>query len=81
MKITLNEDALQKLVQPALNDIAESYERDFAELSREYSGKSINEIKPAVKHVFAKHGGKIDDSELTEYAQCISDGIEIHFQA
>lgn len=81
MKIKFNEKELQKLIQPTLNDVAKSYERDFAELLREYRGKSIDEIKPAVKRIFAKHGGKIDDSELTEYAQHISNGTEIHFHA
>lgn len=81
MKIKINEKKLAKLVQPALKDIAKQYDRDFASLSRSHKGKPVEEIKPRIKSIFKKHGGSIDDKELTEYAQKISEGTQIKFHA
>lgn len=77
----INEKELAKLVQPALKDFAKQFTRDFASLSRSYKGKPVEKIKPRIKSIFKKHGGSIGDKELTEYAQKISEGMQIKFQA
>lgn len=81
MKFKLDEKALEKLVQPALKEMAKEYNRDFESLARQYRGKPVDQIKPAVQRIFKKHGGKISDPELTDYAQQISNGTKIIFQS
>lgn len=81
MKINLDEKALQKLVQPAIDEMAKEYNRDFESLARQYRGKPVEQIKPALQRIFKKRGGKISDPELSDYAQQISDGVKIIFRS
>ncbi len=73
----VDEKALRTLVQPALADLTSQYNRDFKALERQYRGKPISHIKPALARVFSKRGGKITEPELSTYAQMISDGVTI----
>lgn len=81
MRIRPDDRTLRKLIQPALDGIAEDYNRDVAALTRQYQGKPADQIKPALRRVFEKRGGKISDTELNEYAQLISAGTKITFRS
>lgn len=81
MKFDFNERELKKLAQPKLDEIAEKYSKEFAAFTKKYKGKSPTTIKPALRNLFKKMGGKISDRELNEYAELISDGIPIKFAA
>lgn len=80
MKIDFNEKALKELVHPVLRNMADSYNRDFASLSRTHQGRPLEEIKREVKRIFEKHGGSIDDQEAANYAQLISEGTQVTFE-
>lgn len=80
MKIKINEKALDKLVEPAVKNLATKYERDLAALARSHQGKPLSTIKPKIRAIFKKHGGSIDDKTLDVYAQHIHEGARIEFQ-
>lgn len=81
MHINFNEKALKELVEPALRDVADTYNREFASLSRKHQGRPVEEIKREVQRVFKKHRGSIDDQEAASYAQLISEGKQVRFKA
>lgn len=80
MKIKINEKALNKLVQPAMKDLAEKLERDLAALEGSHQGKPLSTIKPKIRAIFKKHGGSVDEKTLNMYAKCISEGTRIEFK-
>lgn len=75
------EKALQQAVQPALKQKADGANRAMAQFNRQYLGKPVATVKPALKRVWEQHFGKIDDRKLTEYAKLVSEGTEIKFRA
>lgn len=77
----LDEKELKKMLNPVMQDIAKEYEREFDSLVRTHKGKSVAQIKPALKKIFESRGGKISGKELDEYAQMVSDGVKIKFKA
>jgi len=81
MKFDFSERELKNLVRPKLDEIAKEYSKEFAAFAKKYKGKSPTTIKPSLRNLFKKMGGKISDRELNEYAQLISDGIPIKFAA
>ncbi|MGJ9482429.1 hypothetical protein ACRQDV_08805 [Actinotignum sp. GS-2025e] len=81
MRIEINEKALKKLVEPALRSTAKTYNKDFESLSRTHQGQPVEEIKREVKRIFKKNGGSIDDAEAAQYAQIISEGKQVKFEA
>jgi len=80
MKFDINERELKKLVQPKLDEIAKEYSKEFDAFSKKYKGKSPTTIKPALRNLLRKKGGKMSERELNEYAQLISEGIPIKFR-
>lgn len=72
---------MEKMVQPALDDIARKMTRDLDGLRRRRTGHPVEEIKPELKRIWEKDGGKLTDPELTQYAQLIHDGQTINFKA
>jgi hypothetical protein len=80
MKFDINERELKKLVQPKLDKIAKEYSKEFDAFSKKYKGKSPATIKPALRNLLRKKGGKMSDRELNEYAQLISEGTPIKFR-
>lgn len=75
------ERAIRKDVESHVQDVSREMTREFDRLSAQYAGRPVAEIKPALKRVWEKDGGSISDPELTEYAQMISDGTKIEFEA
>lgn len=81
MRIEIDEKALKKLVEPALRSMSKTYNKDFESLTRTHQGRPVEEIKREVKRIFNKHGGSIDDAEAAQYAQIISEGKQVKFEA
>jgi hypothetical protein len=46
----------------------------------EYQGRPVGSIKPALKRLFERRGGKITEPELSQYAEMISGGTKIEFK-
>jgi hypothetical protein len=46
----------------------------------QHQGRPVDSIKPALKRLFERRGGKITEPELTQYAEMISDGTKIEFK-
>lgn len=80
MKFKINEKAIKRVIQPAMRDIARTYDREFEKLRVHYTGKPVAEIKPAIKRLFRSNGGSISDPELTSYAELISQGKSIRMK-
>lgn len=75
------EREIRKDVEGHVRDVSRDMSREFDLLHAQYAGRPIAEIKPALKRAWEKGGGSITDPELTEYAQMISDGTKITFEA
>ena len=75
------ERAIRKDVEEHVRDLSSEMTREFDLIRARYAVQPVADIKPALKQVWEKDGGSISDPELTEYAQMISDGTQIEFQA
>jgi len=75
------ERAICKDVEAYVQGLSREMTRDFDRLHARYAGRPVDEIKPALKRVWEKGGGTISEPELTGYAQMISEGTKIEFQA
>lgn len=68
---------VQREAQKGIDQMAREQNRELERMSATYTGRPIEEIKPALQRLFARYDGKITDPELTEWAQLISDGTKI----
>lgn len=68
---------LKKLLKDEIKRLAQNWQKVFDSLNKQYSGKSVFAIKPALKRESKKLGGSFSDRELTEYATLISEGTRI----
>jgi hypothetical protein len=57
-----------------------STDRTIDRLRLEYQGRPVGSIKPALKRLFERRGGKITEPELSQYAEMISGGTKIEFK-
>lgn len=75
------ERAIRQDAEAHVRDVSRDMTREFDRLHAQYVGRPVAEIKPALKRVWEMGGGSITDPELTEYAQMVSDGTKITFEA
>ena len=68
---------VQREAQKGIDQMAREQNRELERMSATYTGRPIEEIKPALQRLFSRYDGKITDPELTEWAQLISDGTKI----
>ena len=75
-KFKFDDRALKKAVAQGVQKMADDLTRALNGLTAHYKGKPLDEIKPQIQRVWAKHsgGGSITDPELTAFAQQIHDG-------
>ena len=75
-KFKFDKRALNKVVAKGVQSMASDLTKALNGLTAQYQGRPLDEIKPAVQRVWAKHsgGGSITDPELTQFAQQIHDG-------
>lgn len=82
---SFNDDALRRFMeteaQAALNDMAQQKTQELNLLREQFRGRPVAEIKPALQQLYARDGGRITEPELSEWAQMISDGVQITFTA
>jgi hypothetical protein len=71
---------VEKAAQQGVNDVAKELARDIDRLRLQHQGRPVDSIKPALKRLFERRGGKITEPELTQYAEMISDGTKIEFK-
>jgi hypothetical protein len=71
---------VEKAAQQGVNDVAKELTRDIDRLRLEYQGRPVGSIKPALKRLFDRRGGKITEPELSQYAEMISGGTKIEFK-
>lgn len=72
---------IKKLQRQVVRDSAAEIEQMFQRLRRQYQGRPVSTIKPVLKREWAKLGGKMTDTELTEYATLVSEGARVTFKA
>lgn len=80
MTFTFNEDAFKQVAQDAVRDMAGQQNRDLEALRKQYTGRPIDEIKPALQSLFAGYDGNITEPDLSDWAQLIHDGTRIEMQ-
>lgn len=68
---------VQREAQKGIDQMAREQNRELERMSATYTGRPIEEIKPALQRLFVRYDGKITEPELTEWAQLISDGTKI----
>jgi hypothetical protein len=80
-KFSFDERALKREIerqaQPAIDKIARDMTREMDALR----GRPVEEIKPALKRLFARDGGSITEPELSEYAETLAGGTRVTFKA
>lgn len=75
-----DENALQQVVRASVTNLVASYQQLFDELRVTHAGRPVGEIKPVLQARWQSiAGGEITDPELSEWAQHVSDGTNIHF--
>ncbi|GEP49158.1 hypothetical protein FVP74_07470 [Microbacterium saccharophilum] len=74
---SFNEDAFRKIAEEAVTNVAAEQTRDLERLRKQYAGRPVAEIKPALQALFAAYDGSITDPELSDWAQLISDNTRI----
>lgn len=75
-KFKFDDRALKKAFNEGVRKMASDLTRGLNGLTAQYRGKPVEEIKPQIQRVWAKHsgGGSITDPELTEFAEQIQAG-------
>ncbi|MBX3194876.1 MAG: hypothetical protein KF727_07220 [Microbacteriaceae bacterium] len=70
--------AIEKDVNAHVEQIARDRNRDFDRLLAQYAGRSIDEIKAAIRTMVRRwDGSKISESEIADWAQLTHDGTRI----
>jgi hypothetical protein len=83
-KIKLNpgwEQAIRREAQKGINQIANDWNRKLEHFHRQYGGKPVSTVHPALARLFRQEGINASGSELNQYAQQISEGVRITFKA
>ncbi len=75
-KFEFDDRALKKAVNQGVQKMADDLTKALNGLTARYEGKPVEEIKPEIQRVWAKHsgGGSITDPELTQFAEQIQAG-------
>lgn len=81
MKLKFDDDAIRKLVQPKMDDIAKEYQKETDRIARTMKSAPIPEIVAELTRVVKKHGGTPDTKELTKWAEILAEGEHINFQS
>jgi hypothetical protein len=76
-KFEFDENAFKKVADKAVTAKMEETQALLDRLHRDYSGKPVSEVKPALVRAWKKDGGNISDAEATDWATLISDGTRI----
>jgi predicted nucleic acid-binding Zn ribbon protein len=63
-----------------MQEEAGKLKRMLEQLGRQYKGRPVAVIKPALKRAFQREGYNLTDPELTEYATNISEGARFTFK-
>ncbi|MEU5043135.1 hypothetical protein [Streptomyces griseorubiginosus] len=73
---SFDDRALKKAVQQGVQKMADDLTKALNGLTSRYKGRPLEEIKPEIQRVWAKHtgGGSITDPELTQFAEQIATG-------
>lgn len=74
-----NDRALKKAVNQGVQKMASDLTSALNALTSRYQGKPVEDIKPEIQRVWAKHsgGGSVTDPELTAFAEQIQAGGEV----
>ncbi len=69
--------AIERLTQGLNHEAAQNIERDLNRLSSQLKGRPPENVKGAVQRLFASHGGKVTEPDLSTYAEAVSEGQRI----
>jgi hypothetical protein len=71
---------VEKAAQEGVDEAAKKLTREIDRLRLQYQGRPVDTIKPALKRLFERRGGKLTEPELTQYAEMVRDGTRIEFK-
>ena len=64
---------MQKMVKKEMPKIARNAEETLNSVAKTHRGKPVSQVKPALRRKLQSEGWKFTDSELTSYAEAISE--------
>lgn len=78
MDIHFDDDALRAFADQAARQVSDAYQAMLDKIGREYRGRPIEEIKPALASAWADVAdGQIVEPDLTTWSEAIRDGVRI----
>lgn len=77
----LDQRALDKLAQSAVNDVAKDAQKQLDKVYRQHNGATVSVIEPALRRALSSTAMQPDRTQLREWAQLISDGTQIKFRS
>lgn len=76
----LDQRALDKLAQSAVNDVANDAQKQLDKVYRQHKGASVSVIEPALQRALSSTSIQPDKAQLRDWAQTISNGTQIKFR-
>lgn len=73
----LDKKAIDKIAQDLVKDTIRKAQPEFDRMSRQCSGKPVNEVKRKVEAALRKYGLEADRGRVDEYAEVIANGDRI----
>lgn len=75
------ERQLQRAAKSAMKDVAKDGQRQMDRVHRQYAGKPVTQVEPALRRALSGCAIKPDPAQLREWATLISQGAQIKFKA
>ena len=75
------ERALQREVQAGMKNVARDLTKEINRFQARYRNQPIGVVKPALARFFRQQGLSVNDRDLSYYADQISSGSSIEFNA
>lgn len=69
-----HEEGMPRVAEEAVRDMAAEQTQDLERLHQQYSGQPIEATRPVLQELFAGYGGRINEPDLSDWAQLIHEG-------
>lgn len=76
----LDERALAKLAQSAVDDVSKDAQKQLDEVYRQHKEAPLSVVEPALRRALSSTSIQPGSAQLREWAQLISDGTQVKFR-
>jgi hypothetical protein len=80
-RIEFNQAAIDRLAHEVTAKIARAAQPDVTRLCQQLKGHDLAKIEPALRVVLNRHGLRVDDRQVAEWAGWIKDGRPVVLRA